>query len=476
MHDEFLAIGKARNNERHSPNVVSYDADGVTYFSTAVVAPRAMTAYALTGSIPPAEVRLNGEAITGATLKLEVGANPLVLKYTKPGRTWFVVSTEPDESAIREDAFSPTAFWIWYPGDRATADRWFRKVFDLDQAPAQARLRITCDNGYAVFINGVAIGGGSRWEAVQEYDVTKSLRVGRNEIIVRAHNDGADAGLIAELIAGTTRVATDTSWRVAKTETGESVNAQQVAGFTDSHWYQHQQGPPKLELVAAKGQPKFKPGNLAMTWWTNVNRLPFDVRANEAKPVGWYRFVSPPGLRGFTLQVHGKAQAWADGKALPESAAGKVTVPQPSTTPATVLLRVEQERGCYAGAAFDAPIQLDCGPGQFAPGDWSRNDGLLSYSGGAWYRKTVTIPEAKRVTLNLGDVASSAEVRVNGQLAGIKVAPPWTLNITPLVKPGVNRIEVLVCNTLANHYTTVPTQYRGSTISGLLGPVRIDLQ
>jgi hypothetical protein len=67
-------------------------------------------------------------------------------------------------------------------------------------------------------------------------------------------------------------------------------------------------------------------------------------------------------------------------------------------------------------------------------------------------------------------------VRVNGKLAGVRVAPPWTIDISELVKAGDNRIEVLVCNTLANHYCTVPTNYRGSPVSGLLGPVRIILE
>ena len=75
-----------------------------------------------------------------------------------------------------------------------------------------------------------------------------------------------------------------------------------------------------------------------------------------------------------------------------------------------------------------------------------------------------------RVTLDLGNVGS-ANVRVNGKPAGIKVAPPWTLDITHLVTLGENRIEVLVRNTLANHYVTIPTHYRGQTVSGLLGPV-----
>ena len=167
-------------------------------------------------------------------------------------------------------------------------------------------------------------------------------------------------------------------------------------------------------------------------------------------------------------------QAWADG--IPLAGVGRFILPKPSAKPVTVLLRIEQEHGCYAGAALPEPIKLDCGPGQMPLGDWSKIDGLLSYSGGAWYRKSVSLPEAKRVTLDLGDVVASAEVRVNGQLAGIRVAPPWTLEITKLVRPGENRIEVLVCNTLANHYTTIPTRYRGSTVSGLLGPVTVTVE
>jgi hypothetical protein len=54
------------------------------------------------------------------------------------------------------------------------------------------------------------------------------------------------------------------------------------------------------------------------------------------------------------------------------------------------------------------------------------------------------------------------------------VAPPWTLDISQLVKAGENRVEILVYNTLANHYRTIPTKYPGNLKSGLLGPVRLE--
>jgi hypothetical protein len=75
--------------------------------------------------------------------------------------------------------------------------------------------------------------------------------------------------------------------------------------------------------------------------------------------------------------------------------------------------------------------------------------------------------------LDLGEVAGSAEVLVNGSPAGVLVAPPWRLPVGHLLQPGRNCIEVLVCNTLANHYQTIPTRYRGSPRSGLIGPVRV---
>jgi hypothetical protein len=62
---------------------------------------------------------------------------------------------------------------------------------------------------------------------------------------------------------------------------------------------------------------------------------------------------------------------------------------------------------------------------------------------------------------------------VNGQNAGIRVAPPWKLNVSGLLQAGDNDAEVLVFNTLANHYQTIPSHYKGDPASGLFGPVRL---
>ena len=222
---------------------------------------------------------------------------------------------------------------------------------------------------------------------------------------------------------------------------------------------------------------------LSSRWYDNPGVLPFDTRPGAARPAGWYRFTAPPGLRAMTIVARGEVRAWVDGApvSVRRGPDGEylASLTQRTSAPVKVALRVEQERGWYGGAALPEPVMLDCGPGRMSPGDWSRIDGLSSYSGGAWYRKAVTLNASQmrgEVVLNLGQVAASAEVHVNGRQAAVKVAPPWKVDISRLVHAGENRIEILVFNTLANHYQTIPTRYRGSPVSGLLGPVSLEIR
>ena len=134
------------------------------------------------------------------------------------------------------------------------------------------------------------------------------------------------------------------------------------------------------------------------------------------------------------------------------------------------------ETGASGAAVLPEPIRLECGPGIDGAGRLVEDgragvllrrrlvskDGLADPGAAAARSRSIS-----------GKVVATAEVRVNGQLAGIRVAPPWRVDISKQVKPGENRIEVLVYNTLANHYLTIPTRYRGDSTSGLLGPVTI---
>ena len=225
---------------------------------------------------------------------------------------------------------------------------------------------------------------------------------------------------------------------------------------------------------------------LSMTWYDRPGVLPLDAMPTVAKPAAWYRFAAPPGLRGMTLTAYGEVHAWADGRPVAVTAAEttargavryRLVLDNPIAGKAKVALRIEPLRGYHGGSAVPEPVQLDCGIGVIALGDWSKGSALECYSGGLWYRKMVTLGPSRvggRVMLDLGSVVASAEVQVNGQSAGVRVAPPWKLDITEFVRVGENRLEILVYNTLTNHYRTVPTRYRGNSQSGLIGPVRLE--
>jgi hypothetical protein len=141
-----------------------------------------------------------------------------------------------------------------------------------------------------------------------------------------------------------------------------------------------------------------------------------------------------------------------------------------------VVLRTQGAPGTAGAAALPRPIRCTCGPGRMPLGDWSRLGVLADYSGAIRYRRNFTAASAELtgdIWLDLGTVAASAEVFLNGTSIGTLLAPPWQVRLSPHLRPGENTLEVQVCNTLANHYRCIPTRYRGDLTSGLLGPVRI---
>jgi hypothetical protein len=224
---------------------------------------------------------------------------------------------------------------------------------------------------------------------------------------------------------------------------------------------------------------------LSMKWWDEPGVVAFDVRPNENNPAGWYRFTAPPGLKGMTIRCNGSPRVWVDGKSIPVNASPgsgiieyKIELSKSVDQKAKVAIRMEQSRGNYGGAALPEPILLECITGVAQTGDWSQGSVLEHYSGGAWYRKTIKLSDAQvlsRTILDLGDVVATAQVRVNGEDAGILVAPPWRLDISNHVKKGSNKMEILVYNTLSNHYQTIPSRYKGNSLkSGLLGPVKLE--
>jgi hypothetical protein len=121
-------------------------------------------------------------------------------------------------------------------------------------------------------------------------------------------------------------------------------------------------------------------------------------------------------------------------------------------------------------------------------------EGIKYFSGTATYRKTFDLPETLRrpgqhLTLDLGDVKNLAEVRLNGKNLGILWAPPFRVDVTDVIKPTGNSLEIEVVNFWPNRIIgdqSLPPEKRLTRTnirkltkdtplmdSGLLGPVRV---
>ncbi len=128
--------------------------------------------------------------------------------------------------------------------------------------------------------------------------------------------------------------------------------------------------------------------------------------------------------------------------------------------------------------------------------DWTTHEepAIRYYSGIAEYERKFTYVQTNsddRIFLDLGEVEVMAEVRVNGELVGIRWVSPYRMEITDLLRDGENTISVCVANLWANRLigdaalpeterVTWSTWANGGYSpdsplrpSGLIGPVRI---
>ena len=162
---------------------------------------------------------------------------------------------------------------------------------------------------------------------------------------------------------------------------------------------------------------------------------------------------------------------------------------------ATVIVLSDHEPPPISGADHDHGRQRTLGLGdgwqvQFAdrnssvrvdlPHVWETDPERLAFSGAATYRRTVDVPDlgrAARVEIDFGNAPTTpasqaqqggllgghsfrteidppvgviAEVRVNDVDCGMAWAPPYVVDVSPAIHPGVNRIEITVRNTAAN--------------------------
>ncbi|MGF7050555.1 hypothetical protein J2T13_005105 [Paenibacillus sp. DS2015] len=98
------------------------------------------------------------------------------------------------------------AEWIWAAGTAHDNNVYVetRKIFVVDKAVNLAKLRVSANQFYKLYVNGVEIGRGPTpadlsWISFDTYDVSNYVREGSNVIAILAHNFGKDRIVTGQL-------------------------------------------------------------------------------------------------------------------------------------------------------------------------------------------------------------------------------------------------------------------------------------
>jgi signal transduction histidine kinase len=127
---------------------------------------------------------------------------------------------------------------------------------------AHARLVMTADNEFRLYLDGRELGRGAEWRELFDYDVTQLLSPGVHTLAVKAYNSSSYAGMIFGLRIDLTdgnviEVRSDQSWRIAPEGTKDWENRIRAPDM----W-------PEATVLAPLG---------SNPWWTtpqNINPMP----------------------------------------------------------------------------------------------------------------------------------------------------------------------------------------------------------
>ena len=108
--------------------------------------------------------------------------------------------------------------WIWCQKEDGpfNARVWFKKEITLDENASYAAVAMQADDAAALYVNGTFVGRTTHWQIPGFFNVTKSLKNGKNEIAICVYNGDLNAGLSADIYVKTPSkeifADTDRSW------------------------------------------------------------------------------------------------------------------------------------------------------------------------------------------------------------------------------------------------------------------------
>lgn len=162
------------------------------------------------------------------------------------------------------------------------------------------------------------------------------------------------------------------------------------------------------------------------------------LHAREVTPAGADVVVNEKGERFVRASLSGKhVVRMSDGTSRTMSA----IVETPTTLPGPWQVEFPPERG--------APSRITLQ--ELASWTTHTNSGVKYFSGTATYRTDFELAtKPQHLSLDLGGVQVMAEVFVNGTNLGVLWKPPFTVDVTEVVKQGRNELEVRVTNLWPN--------------------------
>lgn len=153
-----------------------------------------------------------------ATLLLGAGvAEGAAVARSDGGEENSTVTSEPYDNPTHS-----LGSWIWTSNtfDRQACQLW--RVFEIPVSTqvARARLRMTADNEFTLFLDGRELGRGAEWREIYDFNLTPLIGPGRHVLAVKVVNSFSLAGMIlglrVELADGQAlEIKSDSTWRIA---------------------------------------------------------------------------------------------------------------------------------------------------------------------------------------------------------------------------------------------------------------------
>ncbi|HEX4356506.1 MAG TPA: hypothetical protein VH141_03240 [Pseudonocardia sp.] len=426
--------------------------------------------------------------LAGAAVELLI---ELVADRDGPLRAAFAVVT--DAEAVRRPE------WL-RPGGEVVVGGSGELALELPLAelPADPTIQVASDGAAAVLVNGVPVGSQGDFNPypehreirVHSYDLGPHLRIGDNRLVLRLtdrdREPTAAAADSTPVHRGGLGITSGITSGITASGTGTTGTSGARTGWTA------RRGDAAVPVVARRWHerdPRFichwvRPHPLPGAGWLDPAAAPGTAvlpLVPDLAPGGerteWLRLALPPGTVSLRVDTPLAVAATVAGEELkPDD--GLLRLPAPAPAGTTALLRLTGVDGRRGGALLDGPVEVEvvAAPVPLVP--WEEL-GLRTLGGRLTYRTTVRRPVAEpgtRTVLDLGELRGTADVLVNGTLAGRLVWGPWRAEVTDLLRAGDNELTVVVRGTLAGYLDDAsPTSgvYAGQVRTGLLGPVTL---